>query len=113
MPNAITSPELRRLLESATTARIVDVRTSAEFETAYIAGSYNVPLDVLDKHGAEVAQRLRSLKWVAAGIGAGLTYAAISNTCAMANLLSKLPYNRGTTSDATSVLSRLGAGSSA
>jgi rhodanese-related sulfurtransferase len=187
VPNAITSPELRRLLESATAARVVDVRTPAEFETAHIAGSYNVPLDVLDKHSAEVAQRLshehdvvlvcrsgqRSaqaaqllakegltsgrvlnkgivgwegqgfdvdrgvqrwdlerqvrpvagsvvlssvlgsiavprLKWVAAGIGAGLTYAAVSNTCAMATLLAKLPYNRDATSDAATVLSRLG-----
>jgi rhodanese-related sulfurtransferase len=188
----ITSAELRELLESASTARIVDVRTPAEFETAHIAGSYNVPLDVLDKHGAEVAEHLgqdhdvvlvcrsgqRSaqasqllakegltggrvlekgivdwegqgfavdrgaqrwdlerqvrlvagsvvlssvlgsiavprLKWLAAGIGAGLTYAAISNTCAMATALAKLPYNRGATSDATTLLSRLGAGSSA
>jgi rhodanese-related sulfurtransferase len=188
---AITSTELRKLLESAPSARIVDVRTPAEFETAHIAGSYNVPLDVLDKHGAEVAEHLgqdhdvvlvcrsgqRSaqasqllakegltggrilekgivdwegqgyavdrgtqrwdlerqvrlvagsvvlssvlgsiaipgLKWVAAGIGAGLTYAAISNTCAMGTALSKLPYNRGATSDATTLLSRLEAGSS-
>ncbi len=52
------------------------------------------------------------LKWVAAGIGAGLSYAAISNTCAMGTALSKLPYNRGATSDATTILSRLGTGSS-
>ncbi|OBA79676.1 sulfurtransferase [Mycobacterium sp. 1164966.3] len=48
------------------------------------------------------------LKWVAAAVGGGLTYAAISNTCAMATALSKLPYNRGATSDARTVLSRLG-----
>ena len=164
------------------------MRTPAEFETSHIAGSYNVPLDVLDEHGPEVAARLdqdddvvlvcrsgqRStkaqtllrnagltsgrvldkgitdwegqgfavdrgaqrwdlerqvrlvagsivlsailgsiavprLKWVAAGIGTGLTYAAISNTCAMGTALSKLPYNRGATSDAATILSRLGA----
>jgi rhodanese-related sulfurtransferase len=55
---AITSAELNALLESSTAPRVVDVRTPAEFETAHIAGSYNVPLDVLDKHGAAVAQRL-------------------------------------------------------
>jgi rhodanese-related sulfurtransferase len=33
-------------------------------------------------------------KWVAGAVGAGLTFAAISNTCAMARVLSKLPYNR-------------------
>lgn len=48
------------------------------------------------------------LKWLAAGIGGGLTYAALSNTCAMATMLSKLPYNRGATLDAETVLSRLG-----
>ncbi|SRR5271166_1702931 len=186
--DAITSIELRKLLESSSAPRVVDVRTPAEFETAHIAGSYNVPLDVLDKHSPEIAQRLdrdddvvlvcrsgqRStkaqallrnagltggrvlengisdwegqgfavdrgaqrwdlerqvrlvagsvvlssvlgsvavprLKWVAAAIGGGLTFAALSNTCAMATALSKLPYNRGATSDATTVLSRLGA----
>ncbi|CAM3038145.1 Rhodanese domain-containing protein [Mycobacterium intermedium] len=35
------------------------------------------------------------LKWLAAGIGAGLTFAAVSDTCAMGTALSKLPYNRG------------------
>jgi rhodanese-related sulfurtransferase len=184
--DAITSSELRKLLESPAAPRVVDVRTPAEFETSHISGSYNVPLDVLDKHTSEVAERLdrdedvvlvcrsgqRStkaqtllrnagltggrvldkgitdwegqgfsvdrgaqrwdlerqvrlfagsivlssvvgsvaiprLKWLAAGIGAGLSYAAISNTCAMATALSKLPYNRGATSDTKTILSGL------
>jgi rhodanese-related sulfurtransferase len=184
----ITSTELHKLLDSSTGPRIVDVRTATEFETAHITGSYNVPLDVLDKHTAEIARRLdqdegivlvcrsgqRStkaeallrnagltsgrvlehgitdwegrgftvdrgaqrwdlerqvrlvagsvvlssvlgsvalprLKWVAAAIGGGLTYAALSNTCAMATALSKLPYNRGAASDAKTILSQLGA----
>lgn len=33
-------------------------------------------------------------KWISAGIGAGLTGAALSNTCAMGMLLSKMPHNR-------------------
>jgi rhodanese-related sulfurtransferase len=53
------------------------------------------------------------LKWLAAAIGAGLSYAAISNTCAMGTALSKLPYNRGATIDAETVLSRLAKRSSA
>jgi rhodanese-related sulfurtransferase len=184
---AITSTELRDLLESSAPPRVLDVRTPAEFETSHINGSYNVPLDVLDKHRDEVAQQLdpdhdvvlvcrsgqRStqaaellakagvnsgrvldkgivdwegqgfdvdrgverwdlerqvrlvagsivassvlgsvavprLKWLAAAIGAGLTYAAISNTCAMATALSKLPYNRGATADTKTLLSQLG-----
>jgi rhodanese-related sulfurtransferase len=185
---AITSAQLRDLLESSTPPRVVDVRTPGEFETAHITGSYNAPLDLLDKHRPEIAQHLdqdqdvvlvcrsgqRSakaaellreagltsgsvlengitdwegrgfavdrgvqrwelerqvrlvagsvvlssvvgsvavprLKWLAAAIVAGLTYAAISNTCAMATALSKLPYNRGATPDAKTILSQLGA----
>jgi rhodanese-related sulfurtransferase len=49
------------------------------------------------------------LKWVAAAIGGGLTYAAVSNTCAMASLLSKLPYNRSATPDTAAILTKLGA----
>ena len=50
------------------------------------------------------------LKWLAAAIGGGLTYAAVSNTCAMGTALSKLPYNRGASTDAETVLSRLAVG---
>ena len=32
---------------------------------------------------------------VAAGVGGGLAYSALSNTCAMANVLSKMPWNQG------------------
>jgi rhodanese-related sulfurtransferase len=171
---AITSTELRDRIASPAAVQILDVRTPAEFETAHIHASYNVPLDVLDKHGPDVASRLdgahdviivcrsgqRSakaaellhhagltgglvlekgiadwegngypvergvqrweierqvrlvagsivlsavlgstvfprLKWLAAAIGAGLTYAAVSDTCAMGTALAKLPYNRG------------------
>jgi rhodanese-related sulfurtransferase len=53
------------------------------------------------------------LKWLAAGVGAGLTYAAVTNSCAMATALSKLPYNRGAMSDASAVLSQLAASPSA
>ncbi|MEE3063853.1 MAG: rhodanese-like domain-containing protein [Actinomycetota bacterium] len=56
--DVITSPELRTLLESPTAPRVIDVRTPAEFETSHIAGSYNVPFDVVDEHGPAVAQRL-------------------------------------------------------
>lgn len=33
-------------------------------------------------------------KWIAGGVAAGLTYSAASNTCAMAAVLGKLPYNK-------------------
>ena len=47
------------------------------------------------------------LKWVAAAIGGGLTFASLTNTCAMGMALSKLPYNRGATCDAATVVSQL------
>lgn len=48
------------------------------------------------------------LKWLAAAIGGGLTFAALSNTCAMATALSKLPYNRTESYDAGRLVARLG-----
>ncbi|QOV99598.1 rhodanese-like domain-containing protein [Rhodococcus pyridinivorans] len=47
------------------------------------------------------------LKWLAAGIGGGLTFAALSNTCAMGMLLSKLPYNRAASCNAQSIVAQL------
>ncbi|KPM57338.1 sulfurtransferase [Frankia sp. R43] len=46
-------------------------------------------------------------KWVAAGIGTGLTVAALTNTCTMAMLLAKLPYNRGARLDIDGVIATL------
>lgn len=39
------------------------------------------------------------LKFIAGFVGAGLTFAAVSNTCMMGNLLARLPYNRGSRRD--------------
>jgi hypothetical protein len=47
------------------------------------------------------------LKWVAAFIGAGLTFAALTNTCAMGMALARLPYNRGAACDAQTIVSQL------
>ena len=58
MTAAITSTELHERIVSRTPPRILDVRTPAEFETAHIDGSFNVPLDVLNSHGPDVARRL-------------------------------------------------------
>ncbi|GAB3002640.1 rhodanese-like domain-containing protein [Mycobacterium bourgelatii] len=169
---AIAAAELDELLNGDNPPRVVDVRTPAEFETAHIPGSHNVPLDVLRKHRSEISEHLTDevvllcksgqrssqaeellrgvgitgtrvlekgfsdwenkglavergrqrwdlerqvrmvagsivlsavlgsvaapkLKWLAGAIGAGLTFAAVSDTCAMGTALSKLPYNRG------------------
>ena len=46
-------------------------------------------------------------KWLAGGVAAGLTHSAISNTCAMATVLGKLPYNRTDNCDIAGVLAEL------
>lgn len=168
--HTVSSTVLRELLDSAKPVLVVDVRTPAEFESAHIPGSFNIPLDALRSHKADVVKNLADdvvlvcrsgqratqaqqilnsagtaarvlrngildweqqgyvvdrgeqrwdlerqvrlvagsivltsvvgsvvvpkAKWLAAAIGGGLTYAAVSNTCAMAAVLSKLPYNR-------------------
>jgi rhodanese-related sulfurtransferase len=53
--------------------------------------------------------RLPRAKWLAAGIGGGLTFAALSNSCLMGTLLSKLPYNQGPGCDIDAAVARLGA----
>jgi rhodanese-related sulfurtransferase len=167
----LTPAELAQALAAAPAARLLDVRTPAEYETAHIAGAYNVPLDALGEHAREVrsvpdpvivicqsGQRARVAEealrksgmanlhvlnggvngWIAAGqpvvrgaqrmslerqvrivagalatvgaalallmspwfsllpllIGTGLVFAGLTNTCGMALLLARLPYNR-------------------
>jgi rhodanese-related sulfurtransferase len=46
--------DVAALLREVPTTRLLDVRTPAEFETEHIAGAYNVPLDTLAEHGAEI-----------------------------------------------------------
>jgi rhodanese-related sulfurtransferase len=48
------------------------------------------------------------LEWIAFAIGAGLTVAALTNTCAMGMLLARLPYNRAcVTCDAATITGQL------
>lgn len=180
----IDSQDLRERLGSPAPPRVLDVRTPGEFQSAHIAGAYNVPLDLLREHrdeiikhlddevvlvcrsgqrAAQAEQTLRTaglanvhildggitawetrgfavnrgaqrwdlerqvrlvagalvlssivgsiaapkLKWLAAGVGGGLTVAALTNTCAMGTALSKLPYNRGATCDAPTIVAQL------
>ena len=183
-PAILNAADLRGMLDSANPPRILDVRTPGEFEGVHIAGAYNVPLDLLREHSAEIRNHLddhvvlvcRSgqraaqaeqtlhdtgltnvhildggmnsweangysvkrgsqrwdlerqvrlvagsivalsilasifvpgFKWVALFIGSGLVFAAVSNTCMMGMMLAKLPYNRGATCDAQSIVAQL------
>ncbi|WP_327416879.1 rhodanese-like domain-containing protein [Streptomyces sp. NBC_01233] len=180
----LTPTALQQLIGSGRGPRVLDVRTPGEFRTVHIPGSYNVPLDTLREHraellthldedvvlvcrsGARAAQAEQALAeaglpnlrvldggmmaWEAAGapvnrgearwdlerqvrliagsivlvtgvvgvfvpgahligtaIGAGLTFAALSNTCAMGMMLAKLPYNRGPRTDIRTVIASL------
>lgn len=67
------------------------IRWSLERQVRLVAGSV-VLLAVLASIVWEPA------KFIAAFIGAGLTFAAVTNTCGMALALSKLPYNQPRTS---------------
>lgn len=47
------------------------------------------------------------LKWLGAAVGGGLTFAALTNSCAMGNVLSRLPYNQVATRDPYDVIGRI------
>ncbi|MGW5271033.1 rhodanese-like domain-containing protein [Streptomyces sp. NPDC004044] len=181
---AFTPAALQHLLKTGDSPRLLDVRTSGEYQTSHIPGACNVPLDTLRENPAELRRHLdedvvlvcRSgaratqaeqalaeaglpglrvldggmMAWEASGapvnrgparwqlerqvrliagsivlvtgvvgffvpgvhligtaIGAGLTFAALSNTCAMGMMLSKLPYNRGPRTDISTVVASL------
>jgi len=166
--------------------RVLDVRTPAEYETARIPSSYNIPLAdlgrhaqrladaddtallvvcqsgararqaaaVLDEHGhrdaivlegglnawradgrdveqgepkwslerqvrltagglvaASIAASIFAPKarFLAGAVGGGLVFAAVTDTCAMGNLLGRLPYNRGRRADIDAAAHRLAA----
>lgn len=46
-------------------------------------------------------------KWLAAAVGGGLLFSALSNTCAMGNALARLPYNRTEGCDIDGVLDEI------
>lgn len=54
LPPALQPADLARLRAASPNARILDVRTPGEFAAQHIAGAYNVPLDTLGEHGAEI-----------------------------------------------------------
>lgn len=47
------------------------------------------------------------LRWLSGAVGAGLVIAALTNTCAMGMLLSRLPFNRAPACDAGDLVGRL------
>jgi rhodanese-related sulfurtransferase len=56
IPTVIDAERLDELLRERHDLRLLDVRTPAEYESAHISGSYNVPLDTLGEHAAEIRE---------------------------------------------------------
>ncbi|MGB3484266.1 MAG: rhodanese-like domain-containing protein [Mycobacterium sp.] len=56
--SVLSAATLHERLASTDVPRLIDVRTPAEFETAHLEGSYNVPLDLLREHRNEIAAHL-------------------------------------------------------
>jgi rhodanese-related sulfurtransferase len=50
----LTPAQAAETLATIPGARLLDVRTPGEYETAHISGAYNVPLDTLSEHAREV-----------------------------------------------------------
>ncbi|MDQ0379083.1 rhodanese-like domain-containing protein [Amycolatopsis thermophila] len=184
LPKTLGVGQVRESRATDPQVRLIDVRTPGEFAAAHIPGSYNVPLDLLREHRAELtadhgdpvvlvcasgarAEQARSvletaglerlsvlrggvtsweqeggelnrgrgtwamerqvrlaagllvltgvvastafdpLKWVAGFVGAGLTFAAITGTCAMSRVLGLLPHNRTCSGDGRALLAAL------
>ncbi|GGX63493.1 rhodanese-like domain-containing protein [Streptomyces fructofermentans] len=57
--------------------------------------------------GIAAGTRYRPARWLAAGIGGGLVFSALTDTCGMAAVLSKLPHNRPRPDDLTATLTAL------
>jgi rhodanese-related sulfurtransferase len=60
--------------------------------------------------GVVASTAYEPLKWVAGFVGAGLTFAAVSNTCAMSRVLGLLPHNRTPRTDGRALLEALTGG---
>jgi rhodanese-related sulfurtransferase len=57
--------------------------------------------------GVVASAAVPKAKWIAAGVASGLVYSAVSNSCAMASMLAKLPYNKTDKCDIVGVLEDL------
>jgi rhodanese-related sulfurtransferase len=54
IPPVIPPRDLAELIAQCPELRILDVRTPGEYESVHITGAYNVPLDTLGEHGADI-----------------------------------------------------------
>ena len=57
-PDTVDATTVRSWLDHPDRITVLDVRSPAEFETARIPGSINVPLNLVEKHAGQLAERL-------------------------------------------------------
>lgn len=57
--------------------------------------------------GVLAGHRFPKARLLAGGVGSGLVFAALSNTCLMGTLLAKLPHNRGSAADVRAAVTEL------
>lgn len=57
-PDKVDATTVRSWLERPDRVTVLDVRSPAEFETTRIPGSINVPLNLVEKHAGQLAERL-------------------------------------------------------
>ncbi len=88
------------IASGADVARTNTTRWAMERQVRLVAGLAVVT-------GLAAGTRLPAARMLAAAIGAGLTFSALTNTCGMASMLAKLPYNRGASCDLRAVLDQL------
>jgi hypothetical protein len=60
--------------------------------------------------GVVGSMRYPKMKLLSGAIGGGLAFAAASNTCAMGNVLARLPYNQRSRRDVDDAVARLTSG---
>ncbi len=78
----------------------VSDRWAMERQVRLVAGS-------LALAGVLASTRIPKAKWLAGFIGSGLTFSAVTNTCGMAMVLAKLPYNRAAHTDVEAVVDQV------
>jgi rhodanese-related sulfurtransferase len=54
LPSVLEPAALAEVLARHPGVRVLDVRTAGEYESQHIRGAYNVPLETLGEHGAEI-----------------------------------------------------------
>ncbi|UNO43417.1 rhodanese-like domain-containing protein [Streptomyces sp. MST-110588] len=57
--------------------------------------------------GLLTGRRRPAARWLSAGVAGGLVFSALTNTCGMARILAKLPYNRPAATDLDATLAAL------